>query len=670
DSFKVRVAIPNWHCASLSDRAGKIFMPRNSLAAAAVHQRAKERVFGVASNMLDLQSGGARAEGITLLPPGDDWLALALLTFGLPAAGLNHRLGAERVAAAADFHEACCVLDESVEPHPELVRRLHTLFGLVSDADAAAAARSAAAAAAGEEEEILYRGNRRRGRGGDDRVVGSGSVQRRAAGGGYALSAAAGPVAAAAAAPVRAPAPAATMRASASDRASPAPGSSAAVAATGLMGAGAAAARRGPRQAKKAAAATAAVVAAGAPFQARAQRPTARPDKPSRAAVSAAAAAAAEGYVLPSAAYYSVPPAAAPISLAELEAAIFAKSSPAAPPPVAAAPAAKVPRARKPEHLLAEQRAVAAATAFLKEANGAIIAVGAVDDAIFAAVGFRVGGPDGKRALGRATPIVSFLRRIPAVAVKKGRAYYLMVEHHQSSDAAVKGRGGAAINGGGSAAVNDGSADHGSISGSGGDHGGGGGRVGALPAVDSGGWANATNGAWKDDSGWVSPSAYANGGASGRDGNDDDTRNSRCSAPSLAALMLAVQRLLRLSAPYFVKEMSLIHEIASIKDPESGSWLALTPAAIKRATGSKQMSVATFLQSVPGVEKDGNKHKYRWCGNDAAAAAAPADDETFSLEGSAAAATVPASRSALATPASVTRGVHARSPVLVLPKRM
>ena len=50
------------------------------------------RVFGVASNMLEMKGGISRCEYVTLLPPGEAWMARALLTFGIDRALQFHSL--------------------------------------------------------------------------------------------------------------------------------------------------------------------------------------------------------------------------------------------------------------------------------------------------------------------------------------------------------------------------------------------------------------------------------------------------------------------------------------------------------------------------------------------------------------------------------------------------
>ena len=60
--------------------SAQVLMPFHSLCAVALHHGStKDQViYGVAGCMLDTAGGGARAEQLTLLPPGDEWLALCL----------------------------------------------------------------------------------------------------------------------------------------------------------------------------------------------------------------------------------------------------------------------------------------------------------------------------------------------------------------------------------------------------------------------------------------------------------------------------------------------------------------------------------------------------------------------------------------------------------------
>ncbi|CAM9299772.1 unnamed protein product [Chrysoparadoxa australica] len=129
-SVKAALPGPQWGCAPQTGRGGMVYMPRNSLAAAAAHQ-GREVVYAVAGAMLDIATGGARCEGVTLLPPGTDWLALALLTFGITPFGLDHNLSQKRIDTATAFSDACdCVLGERLEYNEGLTTALSAVFGI------------------------------------------------------------------------------------------------------------------------------------------------------------------------------------------------------------------------------------------------------------------------------------------------------------------------------------------------------------------------------------------------------------------------------------------------------------------------------------------------------------------------------------------------------------
>jgi hypothetical protein len=102
-------------------------MPNHSVPAAAVHM-GKEAVFAVVASMLDLQNGGARCSGVTLLPPGPAWLARALLTFGLDASRLEDSLALDEREAAAAIDLSFRELGDDLSPSPELIEAVQDLF--------------------------------------------------------------------------------------------------------------------------------------------------------------------------------------------------------------------------------------------------------------------------------------------------------------------------------------------------------------------------------------------------------------------------------------------------------------------------------------------------------------------------------------------------------------
>jgi len=89
---KMDVAKPSWKLVYAPGGGGRpaaasaqVLTPFHSLAAVAVHHatlgKAESCVYAVAGTMVDTSGGGARGENVTLLPPGDAWLALALRCF-------------------------------------------------------------------------------------------------------------------------------------------------------------------------------------------------------------------------------------------------------------------------------------------------------------------------------------------------------------------------------------------------------------------------------------------------------------------------------------------------------------------------------------------------------------------------------------------------------------
>jgi len=62
---------------------GMVYVPVNSVPAAAVSKLGPAELFACCANTLELRGGAIRAEGITILPPGRLFLGLALLCFGL-----------------------------------------------------------------------------------------------------------------------------------------------------------------------------------------------------------------------------------------------------------------------------------------------------------------------------------------------------------------------------------------------------------------------------------------------------------------------------------------------------------------------------------------------------------------------------------------------------------
>lgn len=108
------------------------------------------------SLLLDLEGGGARAEGVTLLPPGAEWLEKALRSFGAPGLSASEpdaQLAPRDADLAAAIAAACANIGEAMAYQPHITAMLDALFGFEASppprSPAAAAAALAAADAVG-----------------------------------------------------------------------------------------------------------------------------------------------------------------------------------------------------------------------------------------------------------------------------------------------------------------------------------------------------------------------------------------------------------------------------------------------------------------------------------------------------------------------------------------
>lgn len=108
-------------------RCAPAVLQRHTPASVAVHLEG-EVVVGVAAGMLDLPGGGARCSGITLLPPGPEFVALGLAAFGASDEATLLTLGPELGAQAAAFDASCRGLGERLHCLREHVLALQRLF--------------------------------------------------------------------------------------------------------------------------------------------------------------------------------------------------------------------------------------------------------------------------------------------------------------------------------------------------------------------------------------------------------------------------------------------------------------------------------------------------------------------------------------------------------------
>ncbi len=141
-SLKLGVKPLRWYLAPHTGRVGFVILPCFSLSAACnpVHPT-EVNMYAVAGLMLDLQSGGARAERVTILPLGENWITLALLAFGrgrhsgeanMHRHSMTGTLSEEKLQDAEYFSSQYQYFNKKsgkLEANMDLIEALNELFG-------------------------------------------------------------------------------------------------------------------------------------------------------------------------------------------------------------------------------------------------------------------------------------------------------------------------------------------------------------------------------------------------------------------------------------------------------------------------------------------------------------------------------------------------------------
>ena len=113
-----------------------VYTSENSVPATALSMTG-DNLYCVASNTLEIRGGGLKVEGLTLLPPGQLFLLLTRVSFGLQSVPKNLALNPDkadfmasldRLQEALDLHESTKNLGEELRCFPEKARRLCDLF--------------------------------------------------------------------------------------------------------------------------------------------------------------------------------------------------------------------------------------------------------------------------------------------------------------------------------------------------------------------------------------------------------------------------------------------------------------------------------------------------------------------------------------------------------------
>ncbi len=84
--FWIDLPLPSWRCVQeFRGHDAKALIPEGTLGAAVVpYLQSPQNTYAVAANMLDLGFGSAtRVECLTLFPPGENWVRLGLVAYGL-----------------------------------------------------------------------------------------------------------------------------------------------------------------------------------------------------------------------------------------------------------------------------------------------------------------------------------------------------------------------------------------------------------------------------------------------------------------------------------------------------------------------------------------------------------------------------------------------------------
>ena len=129
------------------DSNDSVIVDANSVPASAIPAYGSGKMYCVCANTLELRNGALRAEGLTLLPLGKEFLLLSRITFGLFQESLvedgsiaafsvawakcakpRRQMLSERVMLAVDFHLSSVELGESLECFPQKVSELLAIF--------------------------------------------------------------------------------------------------------------------------------------------------------------------------------------------------------------------------------------------------------------------------------------------------------------------------------------------------------------------------------------------------------------------------------------------------------------------------------------------------------------------------------------------------------------
>ena len=128
EQVKIKIKVPTMKLNFLDAEDKSSFLSQNSVLASMLDD-STETTYMIATARLDLAGGRSVAEGLTMLPEGEDFLEKCLLTFGEDSLlGGGKKLSRGTIEKCADFHETCKDLKEALLCKRKVVEKLCEIF--------------------------------------------------------------------------------------------------------------------------------------------------------------------------------------------------------------------------------------------------------------------------------------------------------------------------------------------------------------------------------------------------------------------------------------------------------------------------------------------------------------------------------------------------------------
>lgn len=132
NDIKFKIAFPS-SSLSFLDSTDRSFLTDNSKVVAKLGLW-ETPVYAVAVSRLDIATGGNKAEGISILPPGEWFVQKCFLTFGLDhllSSMWNEEGGSDDIVQMCEVFDLDCEgLGENLVCKPEVIKQLCEIFGV------------------------------------------------------------------------------------------------------------------------------------------------------------------------------------------------------------------------------------------------------------------------------------------------------------------------------------------------------------------------------------------------------------------------------------------------------------------------------------------------------------------------------------------------------------